>query len=62
MAWRAPLARGTREGTFILVSTLAVYLLLSLVSYSPDDPGWSQTRMNVPSRVPRAGGAGPENQ
>ena len=43
MAWRAPLARGTREGTFILVSTLAVYLLLSLVSYSPDDPGWSQT-------------------
>ncbi|GMQ76205.1 MAG: DNA translocase FtsK [Gammaproteobacteria bacterium] len=43
MAWRAPLARGTREGMFILVSTLAVYLLLSLLSYSPDDPGWSHT-------------------
>lgn len=28
---------------FILISTLAVYLLLSLVSYSADDPGWSHT-------------------
>ena len=27
----------------ILVSTIAVYLLLSLASYSPDDPGWSHT-------------------
>jgi S-DNA-T family DNA segregation ATPase FtsK/SpoIIIE len=43
MAWRAPLARGTREGVLILVSTAAVYLLLSLASYSPDDPGWSHT-------------------
>ena len=43
MAWRAPLARGTREGVLILVSTIAVYLLLSLASYSPDDPGWSHT-------------------
>ncbi len=43
MAWRAPLARGTREGVLILVSTVAVYLLLSLASYSPDDPGWSHT-------------------
>jgi len=43
MTWRAPLARGTREGMFILISTLAVYLLLSLVSYSADDPGWSHT-------------------
>jgi len=43
MAWWAPLARGTREGMLILVSAVAVYLLLSLASYSPDDPGWSHT-------------------
>ncbi|MDX2312906.1 MAG: DNA translocase FtsK 4TM domain-containing protein, partial [Gammaproteobacteria bacterium] len=43
MAWRAPLARGTREGMFILVTALALYLLLSLSSYSADDPGWSHT-------------------
>jgi S-DNA-T family DNA segregation ATPase FtsK/SpoIIIE len=43
MALRAPLARGTREGLFILVSAAAVFLLLSLASFSPDDPGWSHT-------------------
>ena len=43
MAWRAPLARGTREGMFILVIALALYLLLALTSYSADDPGWSHT-------------------
>ena len=43
MAWQAPLARGTREGLFILISALAVFLLLALVSFSPDDPGWSHT-------------------
>jgi S-DNA-T family DNA segregation ATPase FtsK/SpoIIIE len=47
MAWRAPLARGTREGMFILVTTLALYLLLALSSYSPDDPGWSHTGRSV---------------
>jgi len=43
MAWRAPLARGTREGLFILITAAAVFLLLSLVSFSPEDPGWSRT-------------------
>ncbi len=43
MAWRAPLARGTREGLFILISATAAFLLLSLTSFSPDDPGWSHT-------------------
>ena len=43
LAWRAPLARGSREGLFILVSASAVFLLLSLASFSPGDPGWSQT-------------------
>jgi S-DNA-T family DNA segregation ATPase FtsK/SpoIIIE len=43
MAWHAPLARGTREGLFILISAAAVFLLLALVSFSPGDPGWSHT-------------------
>jgi len=43
MAWRAPIARGTREGLFIVVAAAAVFLLLSLASFSPDDPGWSHT-------------------
>jgi S-DNA-T family DNA segregation ATPase FtsK/SpoIIIE len=32
---------------FILVTTLALYLLLALSSYSPDDPGWSHTGRSV---------------
>ena len=43
MVWRAPLARGTREGMFILITAAALYLLLALSSFSPDDPGWSHT-------------------
>jgi len=43
MVWRAPLARGTREGMFILITAAALYLLLALSSYAPDDPGWSHT-------------------
>ncbi|MDT8386815.1 MAG: DNA translocase FtsK 4TM domain-containing protein [Thiogranum sp.] len=33
--------RGLREGTLLILSALALYLLLSLVSYSIEDPGWS---------------------
>ncbi len=32
-----------REGALIGVSAVCLYLLLALVSYSPDDPGWSAT-------------------
>ena len=39
----AHLHRGLREGALILVGTLAVYMLLSLLSYHPNDPGWSHT-------------------
>jgi len=32
-----------REGAFIGVSAVCLYLLLALVTYSPSDPGWSAT-------------------
>ena len=32
-----------REGAFIGITAACVYLLLSLLSYTPDDPGWSAT-------------------
>ena len=32
-----------REGAFIGMSAVCLYLLLSLASYTPDDPGWSAT-------------------
>lgn len=37
------LSRGVREGTLIVFSTLALYLVLSLVTYHPADPGWSHS-------------------
>ena len=33
--------RGLREGTLFILSALAAYLLLSLMSYHTQDPGWS---------------------
>jgi S-DNA-T family DNA segregation ATPase FtsK/SpoIIIE len=33
--------RGLREGTLLILSALALYLLLSLMSYYTEDPGWS---------------------
>ncbi len=34
-------SKGLREGMLFILSALAVYLFLSLVTYNPDDPGWS---------------------
>ncbi|MCP5122281.1 MAG: DNA translocase FtsK 4TM domain-containing protein [Pseudomonadales bacterium] len=34
-----------REGAFIGVSAICLYLLLALLTYSPRDPGWSATGM-----------------
>ena len=34
-------SKGLREGMLFILSALAVYLFLSLVTYYPDDPGWS---------------------
>nr|MDJ0892951.1 DNA translocase FtsK 4TM domain-containing protein [Gammaproteobacteria bacterium] len=35
------LNRRLREGALILVAALALYLVLSLLTYTPSDPGWS---------------------
>jgi S-DNA-T family DNA segregation ATPase FtsK/SpoIIIE len=35
--------RGLREGALIIFGTTALFLLLSLSSYSPQDPGWSHS-------------------
>jgi len=35
--------RALREGAFVLALAVAAYLLLSLGSFNPDDPGWSHT-------------------
>ena len=38
---RGPLARGSREGALLFISAVAIYLLVSIASYHPGDPGWS---------------------
>jgi len=38
---RGPLARGSREGALLVISAVAIYLLVSIASWHPDDPGWS---------------------
>ena len=38
---RSSLARGSREGALLVISAVAIYLLISIASYSPSDPGWS---------------------
>ena len=40
--------KGLREGTLFVLSALAAYLLLSLMSYHTLDPGWSH---RGPSRL-----------
>ena len=41
--FRGPMTRGPREAVLIIVSSLAFYMLLSLWTYQPSDPGWSHT-------------------
>jgi len=35
--------RGLREGALLILGAVAVYLLVSLASYHPADPGWSSS-------------------
>jgi S-DNA-T family DNA segregation ATPase FtsK/SpoIIIE len=44
----ARLAEPLREVAFWTLSALALYLLLSLSSYSPADPGWSHSASDAP--------------
>lgn len=41
------LQRRLQEGLSILLTALAAYLFTSLVSYQPEDPGWSHTNMST---------------
>lgn len=43
------------EGAFILVLSLALFVLLSLLSYQPNDPGWSHANQSV-DQIANAGG------
>lgn len=40
--------RGLREGTFLILLAVSVYLLLSLGSFNAGDPGWSHTGTGGP--------------
>ena len=48
------LHRVLREAGFLLLLPLAVYLLLCLISYSPQDPGWSHS--GQPDKIANFGG------
>lgn len=37
------LQRGMREGALFIFAFVAVYFLLALISYAPNDPGWSKS-------------------
>jgi S-DNA-T family DNA segregation ATPase FtsK/SpoIIIE len=47
-------SRGLREGALLILGTLAIYLLVSLASYLPGDPGWSHAGTGV--EINNAGG------
>ena len=44
------------EGSFILVLTTALFVLLSLATYHTDDPGWSHQSQTSSSTIANAGG------
>jgi S-DNA-T family DNA segregation ATPase FtsK/SpoIIIE len=46
--------RGLREGALLILSALAIFLLVSLASYHPADPGWSNSGDVI--RIFNAGG------
>ncbi len=54
MPLRAHIGRGLREVLFIGAGATALYLLVSLLSYHPADPGWSQ--VGTAGRVANRGG------
>jgi len=51
----AHLRRGLREGALFIFGFGAVYFLLALGSYSPNDPGWSSSGLDT-GRVTNLGG------
>lgn len=47
-------SRGLREGAFFVLLAISAYLLVSLLSYDPQDPGWSHS--GPVDRIVNAGG------
>ena len=43
MALSSHMSRGLREGGLLVLGAIALYLLMSLSSYNPADPGWSRS-------------------
>ena len=37
------ISHGLREAAMVILMALALFLLLGLITYSVDDPGWSHT-------------------
>jgi S-DNA-T family DNA segregation ATPase FtsK/SpoIIIE len=40
--WQSQLVAVGKEGVFLLLAVIAIFLLVVLVSYQPEDPGWRQ--------------------
>ena len=36
-------SRGLREGALLILGAIAIFLLVSLATYNPADPGWSNS-------------------
>ena len=47
-------SRGLREGALLILGAVAIFLLVSLVSYHPGDPGWSSS--GAVNQISNAGG------
>lgn len=43
--WRNQMSQRLREGGAILLSSIAIYLLIALITYHTNDPGWSYQGM-----------------
>ena len=44
--FQAYLSQGVREGGLILTVAVCIFLVMALVSYNPQDPGWASTGSN----------------
>jgi len=45
--FQAYLSQGAREGGLILTVAMCIFLIMALVSHSPQDPGWASTGSNA---------------
>ncbi len=45
--WHSQLSAVSREGLFLILAVAAIFLLLALITYAPEDPGWRQLNSNL---------------